>query len=239
MRTELGLKGNDLMVYGIIYGFTQSDKQWFTGSRQYLADWVGCSVKTVQRILDKLTRQGLLNKRRATRNSALCNDYQTASSGQNVLNSKGVEDKMSTESRTNCPSSCGQNVHRVEDKMSHHNIDNNIDIYIEHTQEESVCDISSEFDLLWKMYPKKTNRKRAEEEFRKVRQSGTDFERIKNGAVRYISHVRANGTETRYIKNLASFLKNESWMDEYEEGFNSEYNRLNIEPSRLEELLYE
>ena len=39
MRTELELKGNDLMVYAIIYGFSQSESNRFTGSLQYLADW--------------------------------------------------------------------------------------------------------------------------------------------------------------------------------------------------------
>ena len=39
MRTELNLSGNELLVYAIIYGFSQDGESKFTGSRQYLADW--------------------------------------------------------------------------------------------------------------------------------------------------------------------------------------------------------
>ena len=39
MVTRLGLKGNELLVYAIIYGFSQDDETMFTGSLQYLADW--------------------------------------------------------------------------------------------------------------------------------------------------------------------------------------------------------
>ena len=49
MRTKLGLKGNDLLVYAIIYGFTQAENQKCTCSIQYLADWCGA------------TKQGILN----------------------------------------------------------------------------------------------------------------------------------------------------------------------------------
>lgn len=62
MRTELDLSGTELMVYAIIYGYTQSAQGKFTGSRQYLADWTGASVRTIQTVLNTLTDAGLLTK---------------------------------------------------------------------------------------------------------------------------------------------------------------------------------
>ena len=38
MINELNLKGNELAVYAIIYGFSQAENQFFTGTAQYLAD---------------------------------------------------------------------------------------------------------------------------------------------------------------------------------------------------------
>lgn len=49
MRTDLKLSGNELIVYAIIYGFSQNKQGEFTGSVQYLADWVGCTKRTVKR----------------------------------------------------------------------------------------------------------------------------------------------------------------------------------------------
>ena len=45
MINKLNLKGIELMVYAIIYGFSQDGSCKFTGSRQYLADFTGSSCE--------------------------------------------------------------------------------------------------------------------------------------------------------------------------------------------------
>ena len=40
MRNDLNLKGNELLVYAIIYGFSQDEETKFTGSSTYIADWI-------------------------------------------------------------------------------------------------------------------------------------------------------------------------------------------------------
>ena len=55
MRTELNLKGNELIVYAVIYGFSQTEEQWYTGSLQYLADWCGATKQGVLKNLKSLT----------------------------------------------------------------------------------------------------------------------------------------------------------------------------------------
>lgn len=63
MVTELKLKGNALMLYAIIYGFSQTTNTAFTGSVDYLCEWLGCvSRPTVINTLDNLVKQGLLTK---------------------------------------------------------------------------------------------------------------------------------------------------------------------------------
>lgn len=62
MRSKLNLKGNELIVYALIYGFSQDGQSKFHGSRQYIADWCGCSLDTVDRTLGKLVDKGLLAK---------------------------------------------------------------------------------------------------------------------------------------------------------------------------------
>lgn len=62
MRNELGLKGNDLLVYAIIYGFTQAENQRFTGSLSYLADWCGATKAGIIKNLKNLLEKGLIQK---------------------------------------------------------------------------------------------------------------------------------------------------------------------------------
>ena len=62
MRTKLNLKGNELLIYALIYGFSQDGNSSFKGSRKYIADWCGCSMDTVDRSLSSLINKGLLAK---------------------------------------------------------------------------------------------------------------------------------------------------------------------------------
>lgn len=63
MVNELKLKGNELLIYAIVFGFSQAENQFFTGSLNYLASWCGISSKTtVKTILNNLIDKGLLEK---------------------------------------------------------------------------------------------------------------------------------------------------------------------------------
>lgn len=62
MRTKLNLKGNELLAYAVIYGFSQTDGAKFTGSRKYLAEWCGCSMATIDRTLNSLVDKGLVSR---------------------------------------------------------------------------------------------------------------------------------------------------------------------------------
>ena len=75
MVNELGLKGNDLLVYAIIYGFSQTDDQYFTGSQQYLADWTNSTKKGIRKNLQSLVEKGLLIKIDKTINNVKYCEY--------------------------------------------------------------------------------------------------------------------------------------------------------------------
>lgn len=63
MVTDLNLKGNYLLVYALIYGFSQDGKGIFNGSIPYIQDMTGItSYKTVYNILAKLERKDLIIK---------------------------------------------------------------------------------------------------------------------------------------------------------------------------------
>jgi uncharacterized phage protein (TIGR02220 family) len=74
MLSELGLKGNALAAYAIIYGFSQDGKSEYAGSSAYLCEWLGCTKKTALTTLAELTEKGYLKKRVIIDNGVkLCN----------------------------------------------------------------------------------------------------------------------------------------------------------------------
>ena len=76
-RTRFGLKGNELLVYGLLYGFSQDGESWFTGSASYIAEWVGTSKNTVYKVLKSLVEKGVVEKREKTVNGVALCDYRT------------------------------------------------------------------------------------------------------------------------------------------------------------------
>ena len=62
MVTKLGLKGNELIIYAIIFGFSQDNDTIFNGSIAYLMDWTNATKKTVIDTLTKLVEKELIIK---------------------------------------------------------------------------------------------------------------------------------------------------------------------------------
>lgn len=93
MVNELHLSGNALIIYAVIYGFSQDGDSWFTGSRAYLAAWCQASKSTVSRNLDALCSDGLIERRERTESGVLLVDYRVARCTQNE---QGGVPKMGT-----------------------------------------------------------------------------------------------------------------------------------------------
>jgi hypothetical protein len=75
MRSELGLSGNALNIYAIIYGVSQVSHQEFTGSINYLCEWLGVSRPTVINTLKDLVCKGHLRKKSTAINGVIYNKY--------------------------------------------------------------------------------------------------------------------------------------------------------------------
>ena len=73
--TELQLKGNQLLIYAVIYGFSQDEEGWFHGSRAYIAEWCSIDQRNVTSNLAKLVNDGLILKDARNEDTGLCNRY--------------------------------------------------------------------------------------------------------------------------------------------------------------------
>ncbi len=62
MITELGLKNSELMIYALIYGFSQDGHGRFRGKLAYLMEWTQASKQTVFNAINSLIGRGLIVK---------------------------------------------------------------------------------------------------------------------------------------------------------------------------------
>lgn len=62
---SIGLKGSELIVAAIIFRFSLKDGSKFYGSIRYICEWVGLSRQAVITILQKLVKDGIIEKEEA------------------------------------------------------------------------------------------------------------------------------------------------------------------------------
>lgn len=111
MVKDLKLSGNDLLVYAIIFGFSQDGESRFQGSLQYLADWTASSKRGVQKNLANLCDKQLIVKYTKTINNVVFNEYEI--NWQKIYASKftGME-QSSTPMEQSSPNNINNNIEK-------------------------------------------------------------------------------------------------------------------------------
>lgn len=113
------------------------------------------------------------------------------------------DNKMSTE--------CIQDVDNLytEVRLGKYSINNN----------NNIAHFETEFDTLWKQYPRKEGKAKALKAYIKSRSKKKDpvsFEQVQNGIKRYVDYIKSEKIEPRFIKHGSTWFGNESWNDVYE-----------------------
>ena len=62
MVRDLRLKGNELLIYAIIFDFSQTEEQKFSGSLRYLAGRTNSTKQSVLNSLKSLMQKGYIKK---------------------------------------------------------------------------------------------------------------------------------------------------------------------------------
>ena len=73
---DLGLSSNELIVYALIFGFSQDDESEFQGSITYIQEWIGANSKhTAINAIKKLEEKGLVKKEQYSVNGVTFNKF--------------------------------------------------------------------------------------------------------------------------------------------------------------------
>lgn len=77
--------------------------------------------------------------------------------------------------------------------------------------------IEQEFEEVWKLYPRKEDKKKAFMAYKTARKKAS-FDEIKKGVETYSNHIKTSNTDKRYIKLGATYFNGECWANNYEQG---------------------
>ncbi len=75
MVKDFNLKGTELLIYALIYGFSQDGQGYFYGSRTYISEWFNISLPTVDTAIDNLVNKKLIFKEQEVIKGITYNKY--------------------------------------------------------------------------------------------------------------------------------------------------------------------
>ena len=201
MRTELDLKGNEILVYAIIYGFSQDGENFFTGSAQYIADWCGITKRAALDILKKLTEKGVIEKKEIVENLVKFCHYRCKKFTRAVKNvhQGGEETSLGGGEET---SPYNKDIHN---KDNINKINNNI--------------LEQEFERVWAKYPRKQGKESAFKAYIRAR-SKEDYGKLNEyivleGIKRYTEYIKKNNILPQYVKQGSTWFNQHCWEDDY------------------------
>lgn len=135
MRNELGLKGNELLAYALVHGFSQDGDSWFSGSAKYVADWLGIDRRNALEVLKRLTQKGLIIKQEKIVNGVKLADYKVNIIGGDETSLGGQETSLGGGDETSHHNNSLENSNDKKEKKEKENaIAEAIDSYTDNEQ---------------------------------------------------------------------------------------------------------
>lgn len=138
MVKDLKLKGNELLIYAIIYGFSQLDGNSFNGNLQYLADWTNSTKQGVLKNLKSLMEKNLIVKETVSDGVLNKVSYHTTKFN-GVLNKveQGVKQSlMGDETKFNANNIYNNNIYNNSDNKQDIISDNKDNIYADKVKKQ-------------------------------------------------------------------------------------------------------
>lgn len=204
MCNELNLKGNDLLVYALIYGFSQDGDSVFSGGRNYIAKTFNISLPTVDKALNNLVESGLIEKLPIELNNVTFNHYKV---------SLGVVKKLYGGSKETLPN----------------NIINNKNNKINISKDILISEPASDFKFGTEMNPpKKTNVSEYDLAIKMVSEYTNDS-MLKSELNKFVRLRKEMASKSKY-HFYSSMIKN--YLDELSKTFGND-DRAKIEAVRL------
>ena len=180
-----------------------------TSSAQRVREWrkkklLQCNEKVTADVTQEYRDKSIDNRDIDNRDKNLDNNIPSLHEPTKLL-----EDNVGTK----CPTEYRDKSLEYRDK-SIDNRDNNIPSFPEQKKlNEKVY--NEEFEKLWQYYPKKQGKEDARKKYIIARKDGTTYEEIANGLRNYITYIKSENIEEKYIKHGSTWFNQKCWNDDY------------------------
>lgn len=138
MINELHLKGNELLVYACIFGFSQTENQSFTGSLKYLADWANCTKQGILKNLKSLLEKGLITKKEYEKNGVKFCEYR-------AMEFNGIKHSLTDSIKQSLPNNIEEEIIEKENKKKGQFVSPTYEEVKAYANERGRIDLASKF----------------------------------------------------------------------------------------------
>ena len=204
MVNDLGLKGNELIIYAIIYGFSQTENQTYNGNLQYLADWTNSTKQGVIKSLKSLIEKNLIEKTEKNINGIKVCEYHVTKFNGIKQSLMGIKQSL-----------MGGIKQSLTNNIYIDNISNNI-IKNYNKKEIENDDLEDKFNKFWKEYPKKVSKETARKWFIKNKPNDELFNKMIKSLERFKELDDWKKQNGKYIPYPSTWLNQKRWEDEFE-----------------------
>ena len=174
-------------------------------SIQHIAEETGLTQQCVRTAIKKLKLTGELTTKSTNKYTLVTlTNYEFYQDKEKQLTSKLTSEVTNEQQTTNKQLTTTKPLKQLNNEIIKEN----------NGADESTDDC---FDEFWKLYPKKTDRKKAKDKFVRILKSKTGvFDEVMSGLERYLAYDPA--VLKGFVKNATTWLNGECWHNEYPEA---------------------
>lgn len=137
--------------------------------------------------------------------------------GSETSSAKAMREWRSKKKLLQCDNNVIQEKDNRDKSKENRESDKEEDLEIEVINDKSLKpkQLESEFETIWKLYPRKKSKKNALRHYIVARKSGTQYDDVLNGLYAYLDYIKREKIETQFIKHGSTWFNQECWNDEY------------------------
>lgn len=117
---------------------------------------------------------------------------------------------------------CSTEINKLDSEKvttnNNNNNSNNETVITNNKEGVKPSQIEKEFNIIWEAYPRKQGKANAFKAYEKARKKGVAYQTILDGVYSYITYIRVNKVEDRFIKQGSTWFNQQCWNDEYKSG---------------------
>lgn len=199
-----------ILLFGEIYSMLNVTGKFYM-SNNTLAKRLDCSRKSIINYINLLKKQGYIE----TEN--VIDDETNAIAGRMITLGRVVQqNSLGWSNGIHQGSETGFTQRKHSNRTSNTNDQNS-----KNSSQSGIKQLDEDFNKLWKLYPRKEGKKKAYEAYKRAIKRGVTNKEIQTGIVNYLTQIKIQGTDKKYIKQGSTWFNGECWNDEYNVGNSS------------------